>query len=232
MTGVCSQNNKTNAQSLREDEAHLMNCHERVRPLCICLVFLVISPTLWANDLDDTISACGKPTAAFSTQDGKYDVEYKARSIWLKYQEVGGILRWYKAFDDRTNDDLSREQVLKRLPCSAAMLKANATSSATLPPPAPPPPSTDSGGGTELGGFIGALFLLALLGGIVWFDLFGKPSGLKSQPNHTVRCPKCLSSQIHAEKRGWSLLSGLIGSGKIVITCLGCGQKFKPGRGA
>lgn len=36
-----------------------------------------------------------------------------------------------------------------------------------------------------------------------------------------VRCPKCRSTQIHAEKRGWSIWTGIIGSGAIVITCLG-----------
>ena len=45
----------------------------------------------------------------------------------------------------------------------------------------------------------------------------------------TVRCPKCGSGHIHAEKRGWSIWSGVIGSGQIIITCLKCGHKFKPG---
>lgn len=45
----------------------------------------------------------------------------------------------------------------------------------------------------------------------------------------TVKCPKCGSKQIHAGKRGWSLLAGFIGSRKIVITCLACGQSFRPG---
>ncbi len=47
-----------------------------------------------------------------------------------------------------------------------------------------------------------------------------------------VRCPKCGSAQIHAGKRGWSIAIGMIGSGKIVLTCLNCGHKFKPGKGA
>jgi len=46
-----------------------------------------------------------------------------------------------------------------------------------------------------------------------------------------VRCPKCGSTTSHAEKRGWSLWTGFIGSGKILITCLKCGHKFKPGEG-
>lgn len=46
-----------------------------------------------------------------------------------------------------------------------------------------------------------------------------------------VKCPKCGSDQVHAAKRGWSIWTGLIGSGKIVITCLKCGNKFSPGQG-
>ena len=47
--------------------------------------------------------------------------------------------------------------------------------------------------------------------------------------SEAVFCPKCASTQIHAEKRGWSIWSGLIGSGKIRITCLKCGYQFAPG---
>lgn len=46
-----------------------------------------------------------------------------------------------------------------------------------------------------------------------------------------VQCPKCRSNQVHAEKRGWSLTTGMIGASKIVLTCLKCGTKFKPGEG-
>ncbi len=59
-----------------------------------------------------------------------------------------------------------------------------------------------------------------------------------------VKCPKCGSDQITANKKGFSggkavagailtggvgLLAGLHGSKKIVITCLACGHNFKPG---
>lgn len=61
-----------------------------------------------------------------------------------------------------------------------------------------------------------------------------------------VRCPKCNSDQITANKKGFGvgkaiggalltggvgLLAGTIGSGKIIITCLNCGHRFKPGQG-
>ena len=64
-----------------------------------------------------------------------------------------------------------------------------------------------------------------------------------SSPNE-IRCPKCGSSQLTANKKGFSgkkavagavltggigLLAGTIGSNKIIITCLNCGNQFKPG---
>ena len=44
-----------------------------------------------------------------------------------------------------------------------------------------------------------------------------------------VRCPKCSSAQIHAEKRGWNVFVGMLGSSKIVLTCLKCAHEFRPG---
>ena len=57
-------------------------------------------------------------------------------------------------------------------------------------------------------------------------------------------CPKCGSDQLNANKRGFNagkavggllipggLLWGFQGSGKITITCLACGNQFKPGHG-
>lgn len=61
--------------------------------------------------------------------------------------------------------------------------------------------------------------------------------------NNPVSCPKCQSTQVSANKKGFSgkkavagvvlaggvgLLAGTIGSNKIVITCLSCGVQFKP----
>jgi RNase P subunit RPR2 len=43
-------------------------------------------------------------------------------------------------------------------------------------------------------------------------------------------CPKCLSTDLQAGKRGFKLTTGFIGAGKTIITCLKCGNKFKPGK--
>lgn len=59
-----------------------------------------------------------------------------------------------------------------------------------------------------------------------------------------IKCPKCGSSQISANKKGFSagkavagvivaggigLAAGGIGSDKVIITCLKCGHQFKSG---
>jgi len=61
-----------------------------------------------------------------------------------------------------------------------------------------------------------------------------------------IRCPKCNSNQLTANKKGFSgkkavvgglltggvgLLAGTLGSNTIKITCLACGHEFKPGEG-
>ena len=42
------------------------------------------------------------------------------------------------------------------------------------------------------------------------------------------RCPKCGSTSISTGQRGYSLLTGFIGSGKTVNRCAKCGYKWKP----
>ncbi len=61
-----------------------------------------------------------------------------------------------------------------------------------------------------------------------------------------IGCPKCGSTQITANKKGYSagkaitgailtggigLIAGFHGSNKVTITCLACGNKFKAGQG-
>ncbi len=62
--------------------------------------------------------------------------------------------------------------------------------------------------------------------------------------DNQVHCPKCDSTQITANKKGFSgkkavagailtggigLLAGTLGSNKVKITCLACGHVFNPG---
>ncbi len=53
----------------------------------------------------------------------------------------------------------------------------------------------------------------------------------------TVRCPRCSSSQVSANRRGFSpgkaliggIVGGFIGAGKVKITCLKCGKTWMAG---
>lgn len=60
-----------------------------------------------------------------------------------------------------------------------------------------------------------------------------------------IKCPKCGSTQIHADKRGFSVgraavgtiatlgvgvVAGAIGKDKIIINCLNCGHKWQAGK--
>jgi len=56
------------------------------------------------------------------------------------------------------------------------------------------------------------------------------PSASAKATRDGIRCPKCGSTECHAGARGYSLLTGFIGSGKTVLTCLKCGHRWKPGR--
>lgn len=68
---------------------------------------------------------------------------------------------------------------------------------------------------------------------------------ISSVNDKVVCCPKCGSTQLTANKKGFSLgkaiaggillvpvagvATGMIGKNKIIITCLSCGKQFKPG---
>ena len=51
----------------------------------------------------------------------------------------------------------------------------------------------------------------------------------KQHPN-AVRCPKCGSYSVATTNRGYSLLTGFIGSGSPRNVCQKCGHKWKPGK--
>jgi tellurium resistance protein TerD len=74
-----------------------------------------------------------------------------------------------------------------------------------------------------------------------------EPAKPPPEPPAEIKCPVCESTQVTANKKGFGLgkaavgglllgplglLGGVIGSGKVKITCLACGHEFKPGQGA
>ena len=44
----------------------------------------------------------------------------------------------------------------------------------------------------------------------------------------TLRCPRCGSVNVTTGSRGYSILTGFLGSGKTVNRCGSCGHKWKP----
>lgn len=48
------------------------------------------------------------------------------------------------------------------------------------------------------------------------------------QDINKVHCPKCNCTDIGVANRGYSLLTGFIGSGKSMNVCKRCGYKWKP----
>ena len=72
------------------------------------------------------------------------------------------------------------------------------------------------------------------------------PIGLKETvtAEEPIRCPRCGSTQVTANKKGFGvgkalvggfltggvgLLAGFLGSGKVMVTCVKCGKQWKAG---
>lgn len=47
---------------------------------------------------------------------------------------------------------------------------------------------------------------------------------------HQAKCPKCGSVSIATVNKGFSLITGFVGSGKPINVCQSCGFKFEPGK--
>lgn len=73
-----------------------------------------------------------------------------------------------------------------------------------------------------------------------------QPTTQNASSESVMHCPKCDSTQLSTNKKGFSggkaltgavltggigLLAGTHGSNKVKITCLACGKEFKPGEG-
>lgn len=50
----------------------------------------------------------------------------------------------------------------------------------------------------------------------------------KDNPLYDLRCPKCGSTSITAGQKGYSILTGFLGSNKTVNRCSNCGHTWKP----
>jgi DNA-directed RNA polymerase subunit RPC12/RpoP len=46
-----------------------------------------------------------------------------------------------------------------------------------------------------------------------------------------VHCPRCGATAITTGQKGWTLLTGPLFSGTVVLVCMACGKRFRPGAG-
>lgn len=53
-------------------------------------------------------------------------------------------------------------------------------------------------------------------------------TAVKQQELNTIKCPKCGSTAIQTINRGYSLMTGFLGSGSPRNVCQKCGYKWKP----
>ena len=53
---------------------------------------------------------------------------------------------------------------------------------------------------------------------------------MEEAAKNTVTCPRCGSTAITTGKRGYSIVTGFLGSGKTVNRCGNCGYKWEPRR--
>lgn len=52
----------------------------------------------------------------------------------------------------------------------------------------------------------------------------------KNDTGLQLHCPKCKSTNVVTGQRGFSLMTGFLGSNKTVNRCANCGHKWEPGK--
>jgi hypothetical protein len=206
------------------------------RPIGLfCMLILFSTLPIRGDDLKATIDACGKPTDQYDIGDRKENmwlVYYKRKHINLVYEKVNGQWSWIFADDHESSAMLTNPDLLSKMPCMARLLAASGQRSDQAPPEQAIGQSVanvkESDGGAQI--FIVAIGAVIII--FVALSNHKKRQAMLALANSPVRCPYCGSQQVHAEKRGWKWTTGLLGSRKIYITCLRCGNRFRPGQGA
>lgn len=64
---------------------------------------------------------------------------------------------------------------------------------------------------------------------IIWRQEQDKKEEEYRAERYKIRCPKCGSTNISTINRGYSMVTGFIGSGSARNVCQNCGHKWKPG---
>lgn len=60
------------------------------------------------------------------------------------------------------------------------------------------------------------------------YDRLHSPSSNSYKKSNALSCPKCGSTAVSVGQRGYSLLTGFLGSGQTMNRCGKCGYKWKP----
>ena len=60
------------------------------------------------------------------------------------------------------------------------------------------------------------------------YDRLHSPSSSSYKNSNTLSCPKCGSTAVSVGQRGYSLLTGFLGSNQTMNRCGKCGHKWKP----
>ena len=196
------------------------------------LLPLVSTLGLRADDIKATVAACGRPTRENAVGDKMWTLLYMRRGVYMDYEKVEGQWHWVMAIDTKEMTEISKLDLFRRMPCTKKLVEASEARPKSSPIVETANTTTaPSSNGSGMAG----MFVFAIIVGAMAMTLAGrkeKQQAMAALADVPVKCPYCGSPQVHAEKRGWKLTTGLIGSGKVLITCMRCGKRFKPGHGA
>ena len=82
------------------------------------------------------------------------------------------------------------------------------------------------------------LFIIVLILWVIWMipkvdkareDMQRYTSEQRKKANGKPFCPKCGCTDLSANNRGYSMVTGTIGSKNVYVTCLKCGHRWKAG---
>ena len=61
-------------------------------------------------------------------------------------------------------------------------------------------------------------------------DLYEQTSEYRKNANGKPFCPNCGSIDLSANNRGYSMVTGTVGSKNVYVTCIKCGHRWKAGQ--
>ena len=86
---------------------------------------------------------------------------------------------------------------------------------------------------------MGTFFVIVIIA-VIWFSVWAALASSKALEKNSEKfrqkaegkpfCPFCGCTELSANNRGFSMVSGTIGSKDVYVTCLKCGNRWKAGR--